>query len=176
MRAARIAALRAPSIETQATGTPGGICTIESSASSPSATLLLDRNGTPITGSSEYDATTPGKAAAIPAPQMITRTPRSAAVEAYSATPRGFRCADSTWNSYEMPRSSSSCRAGSIDSRSDSDPTRMPTSGAGSPKSANAANGSVCVSGCNVHRPRCDVATELHALERDQVAGRVRAV
>src|SRR4029453_8407210 len=37
-----MAAFRAPSIETHATGTPGGICAIESSASSPSATLLLE--------------------------------------------------------------------------------------------------------------------------------------
>src|SRR5919109_4085222 len=170
MRAARIAALRAPSIETQATGTPGGICTIESSASSPSATLLLDRNGTPITGSSEYDATTPGKAAAIPAPQMITRTPRSAAVEAYSATPLGSRCADRTWSSCEMPRSSSSCNAGSIDTRSDSEPTRIPTSGPGSPNSSSSAKGSVSVSD-NVHRASRDVAAEAHSGERDQVAG-----
>src|SRR5262249_10305786 len=52
MRAARIAASREPSTETHATGTPGGICAIASSASSPSPTLFEERNGTPITGRS----------------------------------------------------------------------------------------------------------------------------
>ena len=36
---------------------------------------------------------------------MITRTPRSWAVEAYSATPRGSRWAESTFSSWEIPRS-----------------------------------------------------------------------
>jgi hypothetical protein len=38
MRAASTAALRALSTPTHATGTPGGICAIDSSASSPPAT------------------------------------------------------------------------------------------------------------------------------------------
>ena len=58
MRAARAAALRALSTPTHATGTPGGICTIESSASSPSPTLIEERRGTPITGSVVCAATT----------------------------------------------------------------------------------------------------------------------
>src|SRR5919108_23794 len=110
----------------------------------------------------------------MPAAAMITRTPRSAAVDAYSATARGSRCADRTWNSYEMPRSSSSCIAGSIRSRSDSEPTRMPTSGARSPNSISCANASLCVSGCNLCRPRADVAPVLHSVERDQPARFVR--
>ena len=57
---------------------------------------------------------------------MITRTPRRAAVDAYSATPRGSRWAESTRSSFEMPRSFSSSTAGSIASRSDSEPIRMP--------------------------------------------------
>ena len=68
---------------------PGGIWTIASRASRPSSTLLLDRSGTPMTGSSLYAATVPGSAAAIPAPAIRTRTPRNAAVDAYSATARG---------------------------------------------------------------------------------------
>src|SRR4029453_1508316 len=52
MRAARIAALREPSIETQATGTPGGIWAMASSASSPPPTDLPEPRGTPITGRS----------------------------------------------------------------------------------------------------------------------------
>ena len=45
-----MAALRAPLIAMQATGTPGGICTIESSESIPPRSDVLI--GTPITGSS----------------------------------------------------------------------------------------------------------------------------
>ena len=79
MRAASTAALRALSTPTQATGTPGGICAIESSASSPPATDLDDVSGTPMTGSAVWAATTPGSAADRPAPAMITRRPRSCA-------------------------------------------------------------------------------------------------
>ena len=61
MRAASTAALRALSTPTQATGTPGGICAIDSSASSPPATDVDDVSGTPITGRSVCAATTPGQ-------------------------------------------------------------------------------------------------------------------
>src|SRR5204862_6143911 len=62
MRAASTAAFFALSTPTVATGTPGGIWTIESSASSPSRTLFDDRSGTPITGRSVCAAATPGRA------------------------------------------------------------------------------------------------------------------
>jgi len=52
MRAASTAALRALSTPTQATGTPGGICAIDSSASRPPATEVRLVSGTPITGNS----------------------------------------------------------------------------------------------------------------------------
>ena len=68
--------MRALSTPTQATGTPGGICAIESSASRPPATEVDDVSGTPITGRSVCAATTPGSAADSPAPAMITRSPR----------------------------------------------------------------------------------------------------
>src|SRR5262245_34324367 len=128
MRAASTAAFFALSTPTQATGTPGGICTIDKSASSPSRTLFDERSGTPITGRSVWAATTPGSAAARPAPQISTRSPRSRAVLAYSATASGVRWADRTSNSYAIPRSSSSSIAACIRSRSDSEPTTMPTS------------------------------------------------
>src|SRR5581483_10134859 len=96
MRAASTAALRALSTPTVATGTPGGIWTIESRASSPSSTDFDDRSGTPITGSSGRAATTPGSAAARPAPQISTSRPRPAAPFAYSATASGARCAERT--------------------------------------------------------------------------------
>src|SRR4029077_12145851 len=76
MRAARAAAFFGLSTPTVATGTPGGICTIESSASSPSSTDFEERSGTPMTGSSVWAATTPGRAAARPAPQISTLSPR----------------------------------------------------------------------------------------------------
>src|SRR5438093_5163510 len=127
MRAASTAAFFALSMPTVATGTPGGICTIESSASRPSRTLIEERSGTPITGSSVCAATTPGSAAARPAPQISTRRPRPAAERAYSATASGSRWAERTSNSLAIPRASSSSSAACILSRSDSDPTRMPT-------------------------------------------------
>src|SRR5205823_2321975 len=89
MRAARTAAFFALSTPTVATGTPGGICTIERSASSPSRTDIEERSGTPITGSSVCAATTPGSAAASPAPQISTFSPRACADFAYSATASG---------------------------------------------------------------------------------------
>src|SRR5205823_5877943 len=77
--AARIAALRALSNPTHATGTPGGICTIERIASSPPAALRRPDSGTPMTGRSVCAATAPGRAAEMPAPAMITRSPRMCA-------------------------------------------------------------------------------------------------
>ena len=99
IRSASAAAFFALSTPTAATGTPGGICAIASSASRPSSTLRLERSGTPITGRSVCAATAPGSAADSPAPQMSTRSPRSRALRAYSATASGVRCADRTSNS-----------------------------------------------------------------------------
>src|SRR5437762_5459663 len=129
MRIASTAALRELSTPTVATGTPGGSCTIESSASSPSRTLFSERSGTPITGRSVCAATTPGSAAARPAPAISTLIPRSRAVDAYSATAFGSRCAERTSSSYAIPWRSSSSTASCIRSRSDSEPTRIPTTG-----------------------------------------------
>src|SRR6187551_3456902 len=106
---------------------------------------------------------------------MITRTPRSAAVEAYSATPRGSRWAESTRSSLEIPRSFNSSTAGSMPSRSDSEPMRMPTSGPASSNSSRAAKGTSCRwdSGCDMDRLRCDVRAELRAGEVDLLDGGV---
>jgi hypothetical protein len=76
IRAASTAAFFALSTPTVATGTPGGIWEIASRASRPPATEVLVVSGTPITGRSVCAATTPGSAAASPAPAMITRRPR----------------------------------------------------------------------------------------------------
>src|SRR4029079_6061793 len=59
MRTASSPALRAPPIETVATGTPAGICTIDSSESSP--VRWRSATGTPITGSVVIEATMPGR-------------------------------------------------------------------------------------------------------------------
>ena len=123
----------------------------------PSSTDIDDRSGTPITGSSVCAATTPGSAAASPAPQISTLMPRPAAPFAYSATASGARCAERTSNSHAMPRASSSSVAPFSRSRSDSDPIRIPTSGSDTGH-------------------RRDVPPALGALERDEVDRRVRAL
>ena len=80
--AARIPALVAPGfpIATVATGIPAGICTVASSESIPCNEV--EGIGTPITGSVVCAAITPARCAAPPAPAMITRMPRSAALRA----------------------------------------------------------------------------------------------
>ena len=70
-----------------ATGTPGGICTIESSESRPPKAEPL--TGTPITGRVVMAAAMPGRCAAPPAPAMITSTPRSRAVLIHSRKKSG---------------------------------------------------------------------------------------
>src|SRR5690606_4518245 len=67
------AAFTAPSTATVATGIPGGICTMDSSESSPS--IVEDLTGTPMTGSGVYAARTPGRCAAFPAAAIITSIP-----------------------------------------------------------------------------------------------------
>ena len=89
----------APFTPTVATGMPGGICIIDSIASSPSSIPLI---GTPITGNVVDAAITPGRAAAIPAAAMITRMPRPSALRAKFSTASGVRCADKAfYNCYK---------------------------------------------------------------------------
>ena len=57
------------------------------------AAELLPRIGTPITGRSVWAAATPGSAADIPAPAMITFSPRILALVQYSRTSSGSRWA-----------------------------------------------------------------------------------
>ena len=63
-----------------ATGMPAGICTIDSSESSPPRCRL--GTGTPSTGTIVLAASIPGRWAAPPAPAMIARSPRPAASSA----------------------------------------------------------------------------------------------
>src|SRR5580704_12204758 len=91
-----IAALVAPglSMAIAATGTPAGICTLESSASMPDSTVVAI--GTAITGRVVSAATTPARCAAPPAATTTTFSPLSIAVVAYSCVRAGERCADTT--------------------------------------------------------------------------------
>ena len=74
------AALAAPAspMAKVATGTPFGICTIDSSESSPRR--YLEGTGTPSTGTMVLAAIMPGRWAAPPAPAMIARRPRARAL------------------------------------------------------------------------------------------------
>mmetsp|Transcript_28814 Transcript_28814/g.85272 ORF Transcript_28814/g.85272 Transcript_28814/m.85272 type:complete len:220 (-) Transcript_28814:1395-2054(-) len=127
MRTASSPALAAFPIATVATGTPLGICTIDSSASSPSRCAPAGFTGTPITGSAVIAATMPGRWAAPPAPAMMALSPRAAAVLAYSIIRSGVRCADTTVSSSGTPNSSSTAAAAFMVARSESDPMMMPT-------------------------------------------------
>src|SRR6476659_6793607 len=149
----------------QATGTPDGICTIESRESMPPRSEVF--MGTPMTGSSVYAAITPGSAAAFPAPAMMTRTPRTAAVVAYSATPRGSRCAESTFISNVIARSSSSSAAACMTSLSDSEPMRIPTCGPSVSSSAQRCLTSGAGTGSGMH--------VLHVVGRQGDVGAVHA-
>ena len=129
MRSASAAAFFALSTPTAATGTPGGICAIASSASSPSSTLRLERSGTPITGRSVCAATAPGSAAdeagaADQHPQAALA--RAARVLGDGVRRRGAPSAPRTRR--RRRASSSTSSAACIRSRSDSEPTRIPTS------------------------------------------------
>src|SRR3954447_21452446 len=89
--AARSAELIAPAlpIASVPTGTPPGICAIDSSESSPFN--VFDSTGTPSTGRTVFDEVIPGRCAAPPAPAMITSMPRFSADDAYSNSKSGVR-------------------------------------------------------------------------------------
>ena len=108
---------------------PPGICTIDSSESSPCSAALC--TGTPSTGTMVCAATMPGRCAAPPAPAMITWMPRASAPCANSAIHIGVRCADTTAFSYGTPKSSSSATACDIVSQSEVEPMMTATSGEG---------------------------------------------
>ncbi len=89
MRATKSAAFTAPPIAIVATGTPGGICTIESKESMPRN--AFDWTGTPTTGSAVFAAIIPGRWAAPPAPAIMACNPRPAAAAAYANISSGIR-------------------------------------------------------------------------------------
>ena len=131
MRAASTAALRALSTPTQATGTPGGIWAIESSASRPPATDCDEVSGTPMTGSARVGgdhARQRGRQARArddhPQPAHLARSWRSRR-----------RCRGRGGRTSPAPRgrcraSSSSSAAASMAAMSLLEPITMPTRGA----------------------------------------------
>mmetsp|Transcript_48310 Transcript_48310/g.114089 ORF Transcript_48310/g.114089 Transcript_48310/m.114089 type:complete len:273 (-) Transcript_48310:904-1722(-) len=128
MRTARRPALVLLSMATVATGTPRGICTIESSESLPDSAVVL--TGTPMTGTGVMAATMPGKCAAPPAPAMITLIPRSGADCANSYILAGVRCAETMVSSKGTPKRVNSSAAPFMTGRSESEPMMIDTSGA----------------------------------------------
>jgi hypothetical protein len=114
-------------IASVATGIPAGICTIDSSESSPFN--AFDCTGTPSTGRLVFAAVMPGRCAAPPAPAISTSRPRSRAEPAYSNNRSGVRCADTTRTSCGTPSFSSVSEAGFSVSQSEVEPMMMPTSG-----------------------------------------------
>ena len=104
MRAARTAAFFALSTPTVATGTPGGICTIESSASSPSSTR--HRRAQRHADHRQLGVRRDDARAAPPRGRRRRSAPSGrarAALFAYSATASGVRCAERTSNSHADP-------------------------------------------------------------------------
>ena len=129
----RISAARIPAFleafnATVPTGTPLGICKIESTESQPSIELD-DLIGTPITGNTVTEATIPGKCAAPPAPAIITFNPLSLAVAAYSIILCGVRCADTTVTSCGISKCLRISEAACITFKSLSLPIIIPTKG-----------------------------------------------
>ncbi len=123
------AALAAPAspMAKVATGTPLGICTMDSSESSPRR--YLDGTGTPKTGTSVSAAIMPGRWAAPPAPAMMARRPRACATAPYSAMSWGMRCAEITRASKGTPKDSSIATAFCMTSQSLEEPMMTPTRG-----------------------------------------------
>src|SRR5271163_257070 len=125
--AASSAALTAPAgpIAKVPTGTPAGICTIDSRLSCPDN--AWDSIGTPNTGSVVNAAVMPGRCAAPPAPAMITSNPAAFAPLANATNLSGVRCAETMRASWPTPSSCSVSAARRIVGQSDRLPMMMAT-------------------------------------------------
>ena len=77
-----------------ATGIPGGIWTVDKSASIPSSAEALI--GIPTTGRTVFAARTPPRCAALPAAEIITPNPFSSAAFANPIASSGVLCAEYT--------------------------------------------------------------------------------
>ena len=127
MRTASNPALRAPFTAMVATGTPLGICTMESRLSRPSSWERA--TGTPMTGSVVTEASIPGRWAAPPAPAMMTRRPRPEASWPKAIMRSGVRWAETTRTSWGTSKRSSRSTAPCITGRSDELPMTTATRG-----------------------------------------------
>jgi len=85
--------------------------------------------GTPMTGRGVSAAMTPGRAAAMPAPAMMTLMPRAAAPRAKSLTSAGVRWAERAFTSKGISISSKNWQAFSMTGRSLVLPMMMLTMG-----------------------------------------------
>src|SRR3989338_4947008 len=85
--------------------------------------------GTPITGKSVYELTTPAKAAYPPAPHIRTLIPLLPADLAYLRTLSGALWAESTLNSYGILYFLRTFSVSAIVSASDLLPIKIPTKG-----------------------------------------------
>jgi hypothetical protein len=85
--------------------------------------------GTPRTGIVVFAAITPGRAAAPPAPAIITSIPLEEAEDEYSVSSSGALCAEITLVSYEIFKRSSVSEDLDIVSQSEADPIIIPTNG-----------------------------------------------
>src|SRR5258708_28827297 len=167
-----------------ATGTPGGICAVARSASSP---FRADESiGTRMTGSVVCAATTPPRCAAAPAPTMKIFTPRAGASVTRRITRAGERCALATVISLEIPNSLNAAAAGCITGASESEPMSMRTSGmvhslrpAGEREIRSSSHLLSSLASAKMvwlssgEGLTADVSTILHAVERDLVHCRV---
>src|SRR5690625_3472201 len=118
MEQASSAALRAPAspMPSVPTGTPAGICTMDSSESTPASADV--RTGTPSTGRVVHVAIMPGRWAAPPAAAMMTLKPSSRALLANSRSRSGVRWADTILTMCPTPNSRRSPSAGAMTGQS----------------------------------------------------------
>ena len=178
IRAASTAALRALSTPTQATGTPGGICAIDSSASRPPAADVARSAGTPITGRSVCAATTPGSAAERPGAGDDHLQPAHLRVARVVGDHVGVAVGGHHADLVRMPRSSSSLAAFSIAGMSLLEPMTIPTRGASTSRPSNSSSTSARVSGapagCSHHAraPRSSAMSWRICLPSKSITGR----
>src|SRR5208337_911214 len=113
-RASTLAVSSPALIASVPTGTPAGICTIESRESSPPSALV--GTGTPNVVKA---AVMPGRCAAPPAPATITLNPSAFALLAKATSRSGVRCAETIRVSKATPSASSVSAARRITVQSD---------------------------------------------------------
>ena len=160
--AARTPAFVAPGLpmDTVATGTPGGICTVDEQRVEPFQRRRIDRHADHRQGRVRGDDARQVRGGAGADDEQLARRGR-ALRRTRRITRSGERCADATVISLEIPNSFNTSTAACITGASESEPIRISTS------IWDIQTGS----GLMARRARsafgADVAAILHALERD---------